>query len=112
MRLQPIVYTTDTTRSVDWYSKVLGVEPAYSSEAWTSIPAGDASLGIHHAEKRPPASYLAISLVSNERLEDVVARLAEVGIHPEAAIAQQPFGRSVLLRDPDGAPVQINEHAN
>ena len=111
VKLQPIVYTTDTGRSAEWYSTVLGVAPAFESESWTAIPVGDATLGIHHVAKRPADTYLELSLVSNETLEAVIGRLATVGIEPVEGIKEQPFGRSFLIRDPDGAPVQINEHA-
>ncbi|NND03381.1 MAG: hypothetical protein HKN91_11395 [Acidimicrobiia bacterium] len=112
MQLQPIIYTTDTATAVDWYTKMLNAPAAYSSEAWTAIPVGDGTLGIHHVEARPKHTYVEISLVSKEPLEGVIARLDEVGIEPEEGIKEQPFGRSVLFRDPDGAPVQINEHAH
>jgi len=112
MRLQPIIYTTNTSRSVEWYSTVLGVLPSYASDAWTAFAVGDASLGIHLVEQRPNEAYVEISLVSGEPLEEVIARLAEAGVEPEEEIKEQPFGRSFLLRDPDGAPVQINEHVH
>ncbi len=112
MKLQPIVYTTNMAAAVEWYSTVLGVMPGYASEAWTSLSVGDAVLGIHVVETRPTNSYVEVSLVSLEPLEPVIARLAAKGIHPAKGIEAQPFGRSMLLRDPDGAPVQINEHTH
>lgn len=112
MRLQPIVYTADMDAAVNWYAKVLDVEPAFRSEMWTAIPAGDATLGIHHVSERADGSNVAISLIATEPLEAVIGRLATVGIDPAGPIEDQPFGRSVLLRDPDGAPVQVNEHAH
>ena len=112
MKLQPIVYTTDMDRAVAWYSAVLGSEPAYASETWTSISVGDATLGIHHVDARPEDAYLELSLVSDQPLESVVDRLESAGIEIAEPIREQPFGRSFLLRDPDGAPVQVNEHAH
>lgn len=110
MKLQPIVYTTRMAESVAWYSKVLDTEPGYSSEAWTSIPAGGATLGIHHVEERPANTYVELSLVTDGPLEEVVGRLESHGIEITEPIREQPFGRSLLLRDPDGAAVQVNEH--
>lgn len=111
MRLQPIVYTEDMDASVAWYSKVLGVAPGFSSEVWTAFSVGDATLGIHHVAKRPEESNVGVSLIATDPLEDVVRDLEAAGVDPEGAIEDQPFGRSVLLRDPDGRPVQVNEHA-
>lgn len=39
-----------------------------------------------------------------------VARLESAEIAVEGPFTDQPFGRSVLLRDPDGSPLQIDEH--
>ncbi len=110
MRLQPIVYTTRMGQSVAWWSAVLGAEPAYQSEMWTSIPAGGATLGIHHVEETLDRGRVEISLVAEGSLEAAVERLLGAGIQPAEPIKEQPFGRSVLYLDPDGSPVQINEH--
>jgi hypothetical protein len=40
----------------------------------------------------------------------VVGRLAGAGVAIERGITDETFGRSILLRDPDGTPLQINEH--
>nr|NIR37005.1 hypothetical protein [Actinomycetota bacterium] len=82
MRLQPIVYTQDVARAVTWYSVVLGTEPGYQSEAWTSFPVGDASLGIHHVEGLPVRGRVELSLVATESLEDLVERIGADGIEP------------------------------
>jgi hypothetical protein len=43
-------------------------------------------------------------------LEEIVDRLRTLAIEPAGAICDQPFGRSVTVRDPDGLTIQINEH--
>ena len=110
MKLQPIVYTADVGRAVDWYGAVLGVEPRYRSDAWTAFSVGDASLGIHHVDGLPVRGRVELSFVAAEPLEDLLDRLATLGIESHEAIREQPFGRSVMLKDPDGTPVQVNEH--
>jgi predicted enzyme related to lactoylglutathione lyase len=110
MRLQPIVYTEDMDTAAAWYGAVLGVAPEYRSEAWIAFTIGDATLGIHAVERLPDSSRVAVSLIAPGALEGIIDRLAAAGIHPEGEIQEQPFGRSVLLRDPDGSPVQVNEH--
>jgi len=110
MKLQPIIYTTDMARTVDWYGKVMGIAPSYSSDIWTSFAVDGATLGIHHAEGRATGSNVELSLIATEPLEDVMAKLVAGGIPVERGIEDETFGRSLLLRDPDGSPVQINEH--
>lgn len=110
MRLQPIVYTTDTAAAAAWYGTVLGIEPSYQSDVWTSFDANGATLGIHRVETVPPLGRVELSLVTAEPLEAVELRLADHGIEPARGIADEAFGRSLLLEDPDGTPVQVNEH--
>lgn len=112
MQLQPIVYTTDMERVVDWYRRVLGSDPAYTSDVWTSFTVGSATLGVHHVDERPAESNMVLSLVAEEPLDDVVRRLDAEGVAIERGIQDEPFGRSLLLRDPDGSPIQVNEHAH
>ena len=112
MKLQPIVYTTDMDRAVAWYTTVLDTAAGYTSEVWTAIAMGDATLGIHRVETRPDDSYVELSIVATEPLEVVIARLQAAGVDIAEGIIEQPFGRSFLLRDPDGAPIQVNEHAH
>lgn len=112
MKLQPIVYTTNMDQAVAFYGAVLGTEPTYRSAMWTSFAVGDAALGLHHVDALPEASRGELSLVATDALETVLARLAEAGIAPKEGIREQPFGRSFLLVDPDGSPLQVNEHAH
>jgi catechol 2,3-dioxygenase-like lactoylglutathione lyase family enzyme len=110
VRLQPIVYTTDMDASTAWYGRVLGVEPGYVSEMWTAFTVGDATLGVHRVEELPTDSRVELSLVATEPLETVLSRLEDAGLEVERGIQDEAFGRSILLRDPAGSPVQVNEH--
>jgi len=110
MKLQPIVYVTDMERAVGWYSTVLAVSPDYQSPAWTSLPVGDATLGLHITDKRAQESQMALSLVATERLEDVAQRLEAAGITIAKPICEEDFGRSLVVVDPDGTAIQVNEH--
>jgi catechol-2,3-dioxygenase len=110
VRLQPIIYTTDPAPVVDWYATVIGIEPSYRSDVWTAFDADGATLGIHRVEALPDRGRVELSLVTAEPLEAVELRLADHGIEPARGIADEAFGRSLLLEDPDGTPVQINEH--
>jgi len=110
MRLQPILYTTEMSAATRWYGTVLGNRPTYASDVWTSFDVGDGHLALHRTDSLPTDSRVALSLVATESLEEIVARLAVAGITPERGIQDEAFGRSILLRDPDGSPVQVNEH--
>lgn len=110
MRLQPIVSTASMDEAVRWYGAVLGCTPVFRSESWTAFETGGALLGVHLGERAETAGPVALSLVATAPLEEVLARLAAAGITPEGGVVDQPFGRSILLRDPEGLAVQVNEH--
>ena len=43
MRLQPIIYNTDMPATVAWYTTVLGSEPTYTSDVWSSFEVAGAT---------------------------------------------------------------------
>lgn len=109
MQLQTIVYVQDMERSVSFYEK-LGFEVAYrGGPMWTAFQGSDGVLALHLVEELPLPGRVALSLVADGRLEEVVERLAGAGIDA-SEIEEQPFGRSTVVRDPDGLAIQINEH--
>ena len=132
LKLMPIVYVREMARSLNFYL-ALGLEADYLQRdgVWSSLKAGDALLGLHVLDPFPAAhdgspstaddgspsptqqtGRVELALVSQKPLETLVAHLTEQGIVPARAIRQEPFGRSLLLRDPDGLLLQVNEHAH
>lgn len=108
MKLQPIVYVTDMGAATGWYSALLGRAPDVSSEHWTTFPVGDGHLALHlgGGDLATEGGRVALSLVADEPLEMLVKR---VDVH--RAIAEEAFGRSFVVADPEGTLIQINEHA-
>ena len=105
MRVQPIVYVTNMDRAIAWYSILLAGSPTVASEQWTTFELGGGTLALHLTAEALPAGSVELSLVSEERLEAVAERAS-----PTAEIEQQPFGRSLVVVDPDGTNIQVNEH--
>lgn len=118
--LQPIVHVTEMERSINWYSTLLGKEASFSSEHWSTFSVGDGTLALHSVDQRSlvegsavegsaeePAGNgsVELSLVVDDTLEALLDRTGW-----DAAIDTQPFGRSLVLHDPDGARIQVNEH--
>ena len=111
MRLQTIVYVTDMDRTMAWYRKVLDTDPATHGSHWSSFRVGRANLALHHTDEVRPDGRVELSLVTSHALEELVDRLDVAQIPIERGIADETFGRSLLLRDPEGMVVQVNEHA-
>lgn len=110
MRVQTIVYVNAMEPAVDWYRRVLDTDPATHGAQWASFRVGDANLAIHRLEEPQPAGKVEVSLVVTQPLEQLVTRLASVGITPHRGIVDETFGRSLQLKDPEGLVVQVNEH--
>ena len=114
MRLMTIVYVSDMDRSVKFYRSVVP-DAAVLSESpyWTGLDVGGSTLALHHAdEPKTDQLWVELALVANAKLEQVIDDLGSAGISIEGGITDQPFGRSILIRDPDGLPIQINEHSD
>jgi catechol 2,3-dioxygenase-like lactoylglutathione lyase family enzyme len=113
MKLMPIVYVTDMGRALDFYT-ALGLQPVHTDRSgmWSELALGDALLGLHKTDRVPleQASHIELALVSEEPLEQLVMRLKAAGLSLEREITDEAFGRSILLRDPDGLAIQVNEH--
>ena len=103
MILMPIVYVTDMDRSIEFYGS-LGFELRSRGDHWSELAAGDgAVLALHRA----PAAGLELALVAREPLEQTLETHAGAVARP---ISDEGFGRSLVLQDPDGLRLQVNEH--
>jgi catechol 2,3-dioxygenase-like lactoylglutathione lyase family enzyme len=113
MKLMPIVYITDMDTAIEFYTALgMNVGNKGRSNMWTELEMGDFLLALHHIDPLPANQIgrVELAMVAEMPLEDVVNRLKENGIVLERDITDEAFGRSILVRDPDGLPIQINEH--
>ena len=108
MILMPVVYVTDMERAVAFYESLgFAVETRSRTSRWAELRAGDgAVLALHHAE-RLPEPRLELALVATEPLADVEERHRDSLARP---ITDEAFGRALVLRDPDGLEIWVNEH--
>ena len=114
MRVMPIRYCTDVAASLAFY-RALGLDPdgEASPGTWTELPAASGELALHAADTASglgSPGTVELAFVADEPLDAVRDRLLAVGYAPEE-IADEPFGRSFGVVDPDGVRVQVNEHS-
>ena len=109
MQLQAVVYVTDMDRSIAFYEHLGFVIGYRGGPVWTAFQGADGSLALHTVEELPGPGRIALGLVADGPLEAIIERLAGYGIEA-SPIEAQSFGRSTVVRDPDGLPIQINEH--
>lgn len=115
----PIVFVRDMAASMAFYQR-LGFHPTRPvDDQWNELRAGDrAVLALHASDAAPPDGEgapgghgrLELAFVAPGRLEDVLAELRAAGATVVRGITDEPFGRSLVVTDPDGLPLQINEH--
>ncbi len=110
LTVQPIRYVTDVEASRKFYEGLgLELDAEASFSVWAQLRADAGGVGIHDAavsKGRKPGTA-ELQLVTDEKLEDVAARLAVKGYH--CTIHDEDFGRSIRLTDPDGVELQIQE---
>lgn len=113
MTLMTIVYVTNMEASTAFYL-ALGAEISVvnRTNTWSELKVGDAILALHLTKDVPAERFcgLDLSFNSTEPLETLVQSFEEAGVTLHRGVADEAFGRSVMVRDPDGLVIQINEH--
>ena len=110
LSLMPIVYVTDMAQSLQFY-KALGLTAKNESQVWSELRLGENALALHHTpEISKGVQQVGLAMVAHQPLETIVAQLEAGGVVLEYEIADEAFGRSLLIYDPDRLPIQINEH--
>lgn len=106
----PIRYVADLEASRRFYAGLgLVFRPEASVPVWAYLNAGAGAAGIHDAavSKGRPAGTVGLAFSTDEKLEDVAARLGAAGYTYE--LVDEDFGRSVRVTDPDGVVIQVQE---
>jgi catechol 2,3-dioxygenase-like lactoylglutathione lyase family enzyme len=102
----PIVYVRDMDESVAFYERLgFQVDIESRSKHWTELRAGEGAVLALHSAEAGNVGRVELSMVAEQPLE----RLAEVSALARG-ISDEAFGRSIILRDPNGLQIQVNEH--
>ena len=104
MILTPIVYVRDMEASLAFYES-LGFEVRSRSPMWSELQAGDGAVLALHGEIDGNAGHVELALGADAPLESLTER-DDVA----RGIADESFGRSLVLRDPNGLAIQVNQH--
>jgi catechol 2,3-dioxygenase-like lactoylglutathione lyase family enzyme len=110
--VRPIHFVPDVERAREFYEALgLRTELRDRSGRWVELGAAGGELALHHgpsADDGAGREGVLFTLVAEEPLEDVARRLDEAGFPPEGEPVDQPWGRSLFARAPDGTLVQID----
>jgi catechol 2,3-dioxygenase-like lactoylglutathione lyase family enzyme len=121
-RIDHIVLTAfDVQRTIDFYSKVLGMEPITFAEGRRGLAFGRQKINLHQAGRefepkalKPVPGALDLCFITETPLEEVIAQLKSDGV----VIAQGPVPKtgalgpmsSVYFRDPDGNLIEVSNY--
>lgn len=97
-------------RSLAWYQMLIPDATVRStSQWWSELDINGSTLAFHATDQVGSGGGAGVSFEANESLESVLVRLEAAGGAPVRGIQDEPFGRSIVLQDPDGFQFQVNE---
>jgi catechol 2,3-dioxygenase-like lactoylglutathione lyase family enzyme len=121
-RIDHIVITAfDLERTLDFYSRVMGMEPITFAGGRRGLSFGRQKINLHQAGRefepkalKPMPGSLDLCFITETPLEEVMATLKANGV----AIAQGPVQKtgalgpmmSVYFRDPDGNLIEVSNY--
>ena len=113
MKVRVIHFVPDLVGAERFY-RALGLRPDVRSRTgtWIELTAAGGEVDLHDAASAADGEGregFALQFVTEEPLEEVERRLQDAGFPPEGTIVDQEWGRSLFVRAPDGAVVQIDE---
>ena len=121
-RIDHIVLTVhDLERTIDFYSRVLGMEPVTFAGGRRGLAFGRQKLNLHQAGREfepkaraPAPGAIDLCFITQDPLEDVITELKEQGV----VIIEGPVDKtgalgpmkSVYFRDPDGNLIEVSNY--
>jgi catechol 2,3-dioxygenase-like lactoylglutathione lyase family enzyme len=121
-RLDHLVLTVaDIMSTVDFYSRVLGMEPVTFEDGRRAVAFGYSKINLHQAghEFEPKAERAVpgsadLCLITNDPLDQVVAELAAHGVPIEEGPVERTGATgtilSVYFRDPDRNLIEVSNY--
>ena len=122
-RIDHLVLTVhDLDRTIDFYSRVLGMEPVTFAGGRRALSFGRQKLNLHQAGRefepkalKPVPGAIDLCLITEAPVAEVIEHLEAQGVH----IVQGPVEKtgatgpilSVYFRDPDGNLVEVSNYA-
>ncbi len=86
-------------------------KPRRGPSVWTELTGDPGSgLALHYDPDGGIGITASLCFQAGEPLEGVVDRLRAAGYEPETEIADESYGRSFTIRDPEGLLIQVNEN--
>jgi catechol 2,3-dioxygenase-like lactoylglutathione lyase family enzyme len=113
MRVRPIHFVSDLSSALRFY-EALGLETQARSRPgnWIELSAAGGEMGLHDGPSAADGAGregVVLGFVADEPLDAIERRLRAAGFPPEGEVLDREWGRSLLVRGPDGMIVQVDE---
>jgi catechol 2,3-dioxygenase-like lactoylglutathione lyase family enzyme len=121
-RIDHIVITAhDVDRTIDFYSKVMGMEPITFAGGRRGLAFGRQKINLHQSGReyepkalKPTPGSMDLCFITETPLDDVISNLKSHGV----VVAQGPVEKtgalgpmmSVYFRDPDGNLIEVSNY--
>lgn len=108
--LMPLVHVQEMGQAIDFFTK-LGLTPGFGSRDgdWAEMQAGGATIGLLAHPPSERDERVELTFTTNQSLVELQERLEAAGVDILRGAADEGFGYQLILRDPDGYPVKINQ---
>lgn len=112
MKLAEIAFFTENvSHMIDFYRRLLGVDPVASSESMAIFFTGETKIFIHYRYlpkngELPPENHHAFTVAD---VDNFCEQLKERGLLLEIPAQDFYWGRSAYLRDPDGHQIEVTQ---
>jgi catechol-2,3-dioxygenase len=102
------LFTTDVPRLIEFYERILGVQPRSRSESHAYFDVGQTTIFIHLATDEAPSGapngdHVAFAVDDQDALSDGLRAQGHDVTGPQDFY----WGRSAYVRDPDGRIVEL-----
>lgn len=104
------VYSEDFDRICRFYEEALGIAGDRLGPSWCALPTGQSRFAVHRQDPREPQATdpFRVDFVV-EHMEAALERCEAAGAVLIRGIQDEAFGRSALLRDPEGRTFTLIE---
>ena len=86
-----------------FYEAAMGIEGQPAGPSWVAFPLGDSRLALHRQlpdDPQDPAPFRLDLLVDD--IDEALSKFKAAGAEVGRGIQDEAFGRSAILRDPEG----------
>jgi len=96
------LYSTDVPRAAAFYRDEVGLPLLDDRDSVVHFDAGNIRLSIHPARPDAPTGTDAFFVFVVDDIEETIGELSSRGVRFEGGVVNEPYGRIVEFRDPDG----------